>query len=129
MEQPIKFREYLGNGKWHYWGIIDDTFVSPMRYYNGKKLTSYQYICVNDKTGQEVYVGDFVYVQWPEDFEGWEKAEVIWADGGYRLLYDGVAYDLHHMRYDKQLADIWQDKDSICVEIIGNIEQNPDMEA
>jgi hypothetical protein len=51
MTKPIKYREYLGDGRWHYWGFIDGGFTGPA----GIHDRHYQFTGKLDKNGQEVY--------------------------------------------------------------------------
>lgn len=43
-------------GQWHYWGVFNDKFASPISY----KIESQQFTGLFDKNGKEIYEGDIV---------------------------------------------------------------------
>ena len=47
---PRKFRQ-LVNGKWHYWGIIDELFKAPV----SSEVPSQQFTGLYSKSGKEIY--------------------------------------------------------------------------
>lgn len=64
MKREIKFREYRGDGRWHYWGLMDEgKFVGPC----SPNSKAYQFTGHKTIKGKELYEGDIVFVEEHED--------------------------------------------------------------
>ncbi len=140
--REIKFRVYIespdgekgmhypklisfGCGKLSWATLEDETLLKDNGWHTKREVM--QYTGIRGVDEKEVYEGDIVDVLWPEDNEVWKNAEITWCDAGFRILYDGIEYDAHHMRYDKQLSDIWSDRTNMFVKVVGNIYENPEL--
>ena len=112
-QREIKFRHYLGNNNWHYWGFIDDKFVGPA-ISSGVSLkevkeNSQQFTGLLDKSGIEIYEGDIV--KWIAD-DGTEEyphereiiEEVKFECGAYQVLSSlpGIKFEIIGNIYEKQ---------------------------
>lgn len=127
MNRVIKFRAWA-DGYMH-----EDISTVTDSSHNGivphENTILMQYIGLEDKNKNPIYEGDVLLVQWIEDEEDWEKVEVVWWDAGFRLLYDGVGYDINHQDDfygNRRLSDIWDDPSCLVVEVIGNIYTKPE---
>ena len=106
MQREIKYRQYLGEGNWHYWGYLTDgTFRSPLVSIE-EKSPSQQFTGLKDKNGKKVYEGDILV--W-SDFPKWkmvvEYREVLTTDG----FMAGYSFGMGEK------------------EIIGNVHENPEL--
>lgn len=97
----------------------------------GKDYDVMQYIGMEDSQGIPIYESDIVDIIWldePVDSENrdWLNCEIVWCDCGFRIEYDGVAYDPHHEMYSDgtTLCDIWADPDTLRVTVKGNVYEN-----
>lgn len=115
--REIKFRQRLkehfwhNDEKFHYWGYIDDSFVSPM----GKNETvgdSEQFTGLADIKGVEIYEGDIAHC-YDENGDGMSQSStgvVAFCDGRYFVGDNDTAL------FAAQI-----------VEVIGDIHQNPEL--
>lgn len=105
--KEIKFRQFV-NGKWHYWGFIEDnkTFIGPA------SLTedNYQYTGLKDNKrtkkypqGQEIYEGDILKYS----VDGYEQKTTYVVKDTVEWFQDMNAHDPYYQ---------WDDEG----EIIGN---------
>lgn len=65
--EQIAYKEYLHDGRWHYWGYIAQLwtvghsnlgFIEPIQYHSGKPTVSYQVTDLLDSKGTRIYIGD-----------------------------------------------------------------------
>ena len=103
--REIKFRQEY-NKKWHYWGFIDDGFVSPLQGVGGEK--SYQFTGLKDKNGKEIWEGDILE----------NRAVVCFSRGRFQPRYDGGKAE----EMEDEFYLIAEE-----MEIIGNIYENPNL--
>ena len=68
-----------------------------------------QYTGIKDKNDNEIYEGDIV-----KDVSDGIAGYIEYSDGGYEIIYDNIAEKLN--------AD-----EASCVEIMGNIFENPEL--
>lgn len=127
--EQLKCREYLGDGRWHYWGWIDGAFVSPMQFYNGHKLEQQLFIGHKDKNGTDIYWGDILS----------GKIQYSKLEGPYPYkvktkTMSGVTVVRPSKSYLSWHATIRNEDGRECfislneeVEIIGNISESPEL--
>ena len=131
--RPIKFREAIlrRNGdflRWHYWGYIQDGFVSPSL---PTVSESYQFTGRLDKHGKEIYAEDRLNGTWEQfDSKGYEymhpfnNLSVVYSDD-----YSCFAIPSTITKYIKHpignyLNFLYQVSE--C-EVIGNKFENPEL--
>jgi len=79
---------------------------------NRRQCEIMQYTGLKDKNGKEIYEGDIVKANWGQ---GELIAEIMFEDGAFVLGMGMIA------------IGTWQVKITICIEVIGNIYQNPEL--
>ena len=113
-EDRFRFRQIVKesvrhiHGVWHYWGFVDDGFVSPLGKNQGG--SSYQSTGLRDKNGSLIFEGDIYETYWKAgrpDTGKYRKA-VEWENEG---LFNVSSYSF--------ILDE--------VEVIGNIHENPEL--
>ena len=109
-EQPIKYRQRVQNGEYHYWGVIDNTWVAPREDW-GCIWDSEQWTGLYDKKNKEIYVNDIVEY-WKE-----KHTAIIVFEGGSFVTKDDI--------YESEGSggSLWQNRKHIeedC-EVIGSI--------
>lgn len=118
--RPIKFREAIlkRNGdflRWHYWGYIQDGFISPSLPTTSK---SYQFMGELDKNEKEVCEGD-ILAPMDNDFRPEYK-------GNWVVVYEGGTFAAEgNSERISTWIPYWVPEKQI--EIIGNICENPDL--
>lgn len=81
--REIKFRQRI-NGKFHYWGLIEGSFVGPSADDKGENPVNtehQQYTGLKDKSEKEIYEGDLI-----SDVKG-DVREVVFSEGGFWCEY------------------------------------------
>jgi len=123
--REIKFRQPIRdkNGafiEWWYWGIIENSFISPVTHQNGNdtKHESQQLTSLKDKNGKEVYEGDIIT---NHDFEsnlliGFSSDKCAFV--GSKTTSFNIE-DIYNFFDDIVFEDKW--------EVIGNIYENPEL--
>jgi uncharacterized phage protein (TIGR01671 family) len=102
----LKFRQFLTNNTFHYWGYLEEGFTGPCALHKSE-----QFIGINDVNGREIYESDIVKLSHIED-------TIV------KVVY--VPYLLQYVGYTK-------DRDRGCflldedVEVLGNIHENPEL--
>lgn len=101
--RPIKFRQRNGD-RWHYWGFIDDAFITPCRY----DTPSQQFTGLTDRNGVEVFEGDIINPNHEIKTRHYRPKEVKWVNSRYRIGFNIGGSETE------------------C-EVIGNIYENPEL--
>jgi uncharacterized phage protein (TIGR01671 family) len=112
--KEIKFRQRNGD-TWHYWGFIDGGFVAPCRL----DTPSDQYTNLKDKNGREIFEDDIV----------------MWYGQRCKVEYRGIAFGIiglepyfnGNVEYSYDTITNWEKADDPSIEVIGNIEENPEL--
>lgn len=121
MKREIKYRQPLFNEhrefkEWHYWGVIDGSWVGPLtrKYVVYTKLCdpadSQQYTGLKDKNGVDVYEGDVLDFGYGKYAVGWYSEVGCWAL--CRPIGSVASYPIIHTDTSR---------------VIGNIYENPDL--
>src|SRR5690606_4723784 len=106
--REIKYRQYLGDGIWHYWGFNVDKGViyrSPRI-----RVPSDQYTGLKDKNGKEIYEGDILS----------NGQHIDWI-----VVYDEASFKVKHK--GSIVRDRWVLSREMAErrEVIGNIYEHP----
>jgi uncharacterized phage protein (TIGR01671 family) len=112
--REIKFREYRGDGKWHYWGLMDEgKFISPC----SPNSIAYQFTGFKDKNAKDIYDGDILRY-----WDGTDKAhyKIYWDESQSRFFDTRLEDGDSQTNYDG--FEFVKD----C-EVIGNIHENPEL--
>jgi uncharacterized phage protein (TIGR01671 family) len=108
--REIKFREYRGDGRWHYWGLMDEgKFVGPC----SPNSIAYQYTGLKDKNGKEIYEGDVFYHKPDPTKDDKVVCVVSFSQGAFGCKGEGIS---QYLCYANEK-----------VEVIGNIHENPEL--
>lgn len=116
MNRELKFRQFL-NGEFHYWGYVDNGFISPLNNSEAQGLKSQQFTGLLDKSGKEIWEGDILRGYESDEFgsRGPYFFEVVKWDKSKAMFYlesDGQRLEMDESDYD---------------EVIGNIYSNPEL--
>ncbi len=96
---------------WHYWGVIDRRFITPLSIAEFDDRPSYQYTGRKDKTGKEI----------------WEGSKTLWPVTSDRT-YDIVYEDAYFWASSKtSMVPLHEIDTEGKLEIIGSIHENPEL--
>lgn len=83
--REIKFREYRGDGKWHYWGLMEEgKFIGPC----SPNSIAQQFTGLFDSKGKEIYEGDILEFDLSEEAGFNEKGIVMFSKNGFWTSQD-----------------------------------------
>lgn len=108
--REIKFREYRGDGKWHYWGLLEPgKFIGPC----SPNSIVQQFTGLIDSNGKEIYEGDILEFDLTEEagYPDTDKGTVIFSKDGF-----WTSQDEDHLQ--EQLSE---ELEAFPTTIIGNI--------
>lgn len=126
MNREIKYRQPVLNGRaefmyWHYWGLIDNEFVSPLKTLGGHtQHLSQQMSDFYDKNGTPVYEGDIIIAVDDPKTAG----IVSYKNCSFLIEWQADVYSdlLGWSNYQRGTASLPEQ-----FEVIGNIYTNPEL--
>jgi len=121
--RTIKFREYRGDGKWHYWGLMDEgKFVGPC----SPNSIAQQFTGVKDKNKNDIFEGDILKVE--NEYHHPDGRFI--RPGHYMVEYFIDAFGLYRKNGWWSLSDfsiLINDCNTDHAEVVGNINENRDL--
>jgi hypothetical protein len=112
MQREIKFKEYRGDGKWHFWGLMDEgKFVGPC----SPNSKAFQFTGIKDTKGNDIYEGDIL--KYHLDDGEIDHMPVFFEDGSFMVG-----------KYDKEfLFDDLEERYKFQIEVVSHICQQPQL--
>jgi len=122
----IKFRQ-LVNGRWHYFGYIDNAFIGPIEIEN---QTTGQFTGLLDKEGREIFESDIIKYSYSTDYDKYKqrKDPRKYVIGFIKWKNTIPGFTLMISRGPNKVVN-WNEalERSSLLEIIGNIYENPEL--
>jgi hypothetical protein len=115
--RAAKFRQ-LVDGKWHYWGFIDDEFRGPV----SAGRPSQQFTGLYSKSRQEIYEGDIGKIVLDSLIPLYVVCVVEWSAEAASFHWKTI--QVINM---KSTGKEWRMQESRRFQIIGNIYENPEL--
>lgn len=125
--RTIKYRQYLGNGNWHYWGYLEDgVFTHPLVSLETRS-PSQQYTGLLDKNNKEIYEKNILRLILLGGYANGVVGEQIALveEWGKVVVKKEIGEDLPRSRYKSFTISPHFEHPSILFEVIGNIYEHP----
>ena len=123
--REIKFRQYMGNGEWDYWGLVDGGFTWPMLGEGCKP--NCQFTGLHDKNGKEIYEGDVIaekiYVSPEMSSQRVDKGTDISAVESVAAIHQQIGAQIS-LTLDEEMDTYLAGG---FFEVLGNIHENPEL--
>lgn len=115
--RELKFRQFV-NGRWHYFGFVDNTFIGPIAPYVENNPVV-QFTGLKDLSYTEIYEGDIVQV-----LDADLKINPRDSDTGYGVIEWFCMGGWYIDRIHNSLMDIDR---AYTIIVVGNIYENPEL--